>query len=252
MHKKLEEICQMGCTLTDWAKCEIGKGMKDCDTKELGMVIDMIKDICEAEEKVHKACYYKELTKVMKEYGEDLGEEEEVGERYGYDTRRYSSGRYAPKGRGHYSPVHGMGYPMHDKMFPEMFDPNQNFSDMMPMGYSRGGGNSGGGNGSSGSSSGGSRGGSSSGGSSGGSYGYGYPNMNRSEYGMSYDNYRNARKHYTASKSEGDRGEMNTHAKNHVMEAADSIKEIWKNSDDQSLKKEIKASLSALVGEMTV
>ena len=62
---------------------------------EAGKVIDMIKDLAEAEEKGWKACYYKTIIDDMYSYDQN--------DRMGYDNWRYSSGRFAPKGKGHYS-----------------------------------------------------------------------------------------------------------------------------------------------------
>lgn len=113
MEKKLTKITEIKDQLIEWSKEEIGKGREMACTEELGEVIDMIKDLAEAEEKCWKACYYKSIVEAMKE-----AKEEE--ERYGYNpnrsatTGRYTSGYimdetmmphmgYTPSGRGNRS-----------------------------------------------------------------------------------------------------------------------------------------------------
>lgn len=41
--------------------------IRNMDTRELGMVVDMIKDLAEAEEKCWKACYYKSVVEAMEQ-----------------------------------------------------------------------------------------------------------------------------------------------------------------------------------------
>lgn len=106
MHRtiqKTDRLCEIYNDLMRWAE-----NNKDCtDVKTMGEVIDMIKDIAEAEEKCWKACYYKSVVEAMDE-AEDWDEDD----RMGYDNWRYASGRYAPKGRGHKTGSRGgrMGY----------------------------------------------------------------------------------------------------------------------------------------------
>lgn len=100
MHKMIE-------CLTEKALSELENGTENIDTCEFGAVVDMIKNLNEAEyravivKSMKKADeeeeeYNKELLKVLKaEYGE------EGGRRY-YDHYRYSNGRFAPKGKGTY------------------------------------------------------------------------------------------------------------------------------------------------------
>lgn len=78
--------------LSECVKCEVDKGIDQVDTKEMGEVADIIKDLCEAE-------YYAKISKAMDEaeYGEDydyMGAYDEH-ERKGYrGQRRDSRGRY--------------------------------------------------------------------------------------------------------------------------------------------------------------
>ena len=117
MHKMIE-------CLTEKALCELEKGTENVDTCEMGQVVDMIKDLNEAEYKAvivkamkkadeEKEEYDKMLLRELKEeYGED------TGRRY-YDHYRYASGRFAPKGHGSYR--RGYEEPPYWHMTPEMY-----------------------------------------------------------------------------------------------------------------------------------
>lgn len=101
----IERMHKMQECLTEKAVNEFEKGIENVDTSEMGEVVDMIKDLAEAEYRsiISKAMkkadeeeeeYNKELLRALKdEYGE------EGGRRY-YDEYRYANGRFAPKGRG--------------------------------------------------------------------------------------------------------------------------------------------------------
>jgi hypothetical protein len=62
-----DDICEMKHTLTNLMKAELSEGAENVDAMEAGQVIDMIKDLAEAEEKHTKACYYKTLIHAMTE-----------------------------------------------------------------------------------------------------------------------------------------------------------------------------------------
>ena len=100
--------------LSEVAKCELDKGVENIDTKEMGEVAEIIKELSEAE-------YYAKISKAMDEaeYGEDydyMGAYDEY-ERKGYrGQRRDSKGRYMSR-RGYES-----------RMMPEM-----NWDDMEYM-----------------------------------------------------------------------------------------------------------------------
>ena len=104
--------------LSEVAKCELDKGVENIDTKEMGEVAEIIKELSEAE-------YYAKISKAMDEaeYGEDydyMGAYDEY-ERKGYrGQRRDSRGRYmSNRGRRGYE----------SRMMPEMYD----YSDMEYM-----------------------------------------------------------------------------------------------------------------------
>lgn len=92
----LMRIHEMKERLTEFALCEVNKPKEHICTQELGAVIDMIKDLAEAEAK----CYEAKLSKLELEMASDKDGE---GDRMGYDNWRYSSGRFAPTGQGHRS-----------------------------------------------------------------------------------------------------------------------------------------------------
>jgi hypothetical protein len=101
--------------LAETTKVELDKGIENVDTKEMGEVADIIKDLAEAE-------YYAKISKAMDEaeYGEDydyMGAYDEHS-RKGYRGQpRDSKGRYMSR-RGYES-----------RMMPEMYD----YSDMEHM-----------------------------------------------------------------------------------------------------------------------
>ena len=88
--------------LAETTKVELDKGIENIDTKEMGEVADIIKDLAEAE-------YYAKISKAMDEaeYGEDydyMGAYDEH-ERKGYrGQRRDSRGRYMSR-RGYEAPM---------------------------------------------------------------------------------------------------------------------------------------------------
>lgn len=89
--EKLKDLSEIKHKLIDAVKMELDKGVESADTEELGEVVDMIKDLASAEKDCMEASYYELVCEAM-----DDGE----SERMGYDRWRYSSGRFAPKGRG--------------------------------------------------------------------------------------------------------------------------------------------------------
>ncbi len=120
----IERIHKMIECLTEKALCELEKGAENVDTCEMGQVVDMIKDLNEAEYKAvivkamkkadeEKEEYDKMLLRELKEeYGEDAG-------RRFYDHYRYADGRFAPKGHGTYRK--GYEEPPYWHMTPEMY-----------------------------------------------------------------------------------------------------------------------------------
>ena len=85
-------------TLTEVAKCEFDKGIENIDTKEMGEVADIIKDLSEA-------MYYRTITVAMEdsEYGVDYDWEGRKGYR---GQMRDSKGRYMSRRRGYMPMMH--------------------------------------------------------------------------------------------------------------------------------------------------
>lgn len=123
--------------LSECAKVEMDKGIENIDTKEMGEVADMIKDLAEAE-------YYAKISKTMdeSEYGEDydyMGAYDEQ-DRKGYRGQpRDSRGRYMSR-RGR-----RRGYEMPMMMHDEDWEDMERMRDIdRPIGrmYYQGGGGS--------------------------------------------------------------------------------------------------------------
>jgi hypothetical protein len=111
MHVK--RIHDMVEKLTKCAEMEFEKGVENVDTKEMGEVVDIIKDLCEAE-------YYAKISKAMDEaeYGEDYDYKGAYDEnsRKGYRGQpRDSKGRYMSRRRGYEEPMGDY------EMTPEMY-----------------------------------------------------------------------------------------------------------------------------------
>lgn len=126
MHNMIEK-------LTKCAEMEFEKGVDNVDTKEMGEVVDIIKDLAEA-------MYYRTLVVAMEdsEYGEDYDEYGPMEDgRRGYrgQPRSKTSGRYMSIGDGRRSNRGRRGYdePMGGyEMTPEMYEkyPAEYYRDM--------------------------------------------------------------------------------------------------------------------------
>ena len=96
--------------LSECAKMEIDKGIENVDTKEMGEVAEIIKELSEAE-------YYAKISKAMDEaeYGEDY---DYMGS---YDEHNRKGYRGQPRdSRGRYMSRRRMGYEEPMRMMPEM------------------------------------------------------------------------------------------------------------------------------------
>lgn len=129
LKKKIEETSELKATLCDWAKQEMSKGMTAACTHELGEVIDMIKDLAEAEKELAECCYYKSIVNAMHEAQEEEELMARMGGGMGYNHNRYANGRFATKGHGNYT--HGF-HPSEREM--DMMPPYM-MKDAMGMGY---------------------------------------------------------------------------------------------------------------------
>lgn len=241
---KLKDICCLEDRLVEICKSEVCLAKPDfCG---MGEVVDMVKDLAEAEEKHWKAEYYKSIVKAM--------EKEEEDERYGYNPNRTASGRYASTGYGNRTRGGRMGFNPDDIMML-----NEPYVHMLPrqiqnvndhfMGYD-------GNNSNNSSSTGGMSSQSSSSGNNGGRYGYTpYNNSNPDfdpRYGEAYNRYKIAKRHYHDTNNTSDKEEMDTHAKEHMMDLMSSAEEIYTSSNNPELKKKIKDDLTKLVNKLPV
>lgn len=88
----IKRIHDMVEKLTKCTEMELEKGIENVDTEEMGEVVDMIKDLCEAE-------YYAKVSKAMDEHDFDNAEEIMDDGRRGYRGQpRDSRGRYMRRG----------------------------------------------------------------------------------------------------------------------------------------------------------
>lgn len=223
----LTELCQIEKDLVSTLRTVVSQGVfsKEVDGKELGELVDMVKDIAETKRNCWEAHYYETVSKAMEEYEGDPYEVIEHFEDYpmGYNRNRYKSGRYAPMGTGNRTVA---GYTPFDKrpMFQEGNDPMRPGDiiygeDMMPMmGYN------------------------------GNRDGRARNMDSRDQYGSAFREYEDARRHYTETKSLEDKNHMDEKAMEHVDRSMMTLREIWKNADP-AVKKEVASSISSLASE---
>lgn len=232
--KDIKKICER---LTEAVKYELDKGIENVDAKELGEVIDMIKDLYEGKKAVVEACYYKQVMEAMEEYGDE--EMDEDRRFYRGQPRSRTSGRYMSRGDGRRGNSGRRGY---EEMMPDYEEMEQmRDMDRYAMGrmyYSEGGsqgGSSTSGRGSSqgGSSSGGGSRGYSEGGNQGGSQG---GNQGGGRGGQSSSRSENARRNYTEMKQMNKGG------------SAEEKKENMANLEEYL--KELSSEMTDLVGDM--
>lgn len=76
-----------------------------------------------------------------------------------------------------------------------------------------------------------------------------YASMYR--YGLAYKDYRDSMKHYSETRSEWDKEEMDEHAVEHVSDTISTLRDIWKHVSTEN-KKKIKADITSLLNEMVV
>lgn len=124
-----------------------------------------------------------------------------------------------------------MGYKMSEKPYIDAYLYDPDFDDNMRYGYNRTGYN-----------------GSSSMGNS--RMGYmDWEGSNDNEYGKSYGQYRDAKRHYTETKSSTDKEMMDRYANEHLDKTIATVKEMWADADP-SRRTKMKTELSALVNSL--
>lgn len=223
---KNEEVKQAKETLFGWVKEEISGGKQCFDVDSTGKTIDMVKDLAETEAKCAESLYYMTVIAAMLEGDEPSYENGNMG----YNHRHLNSGRFAKSGRGHVVSGHGSSYGFHPGPFMDqepyidgyIHDPNDFRRRMNPnLGYDDG---------------------------------RHWDNEGergpKSKYGKAYDDYKEARRHYTVSKNHEDKEKMDHHIMEHVENALESMLEMWESSDDVMLKKRISDEASKVLNQM--
>lgn len=204
---ELDEIKEMKKKLSGWLKEELecGKDYVACHYEAIGEIVDMVKDLAETEEKCMKAKYYETVTEAMHEY--DHGDMEEEEGPYGYDHYRYASGRFAPKGHGHYSAA-GYTAPTF-KSNVRVHDPHMD-----------------------------------------GSFKMGYQDMeSRTGKGKTYDEFDDARRHYSDTGKAEDLREMNDKLGKHLSNTIEQIREMADVANPE-MRKKLKRDVSGLMDEI--
>lgn len=113
----IKRIHEMEEKLTECALSQLNKGLEDVDTCEMGAVVDMIKDLADAEKNARISKSMEESTDI-----ENLDTFDYYNDRRYYDNYRYkNSGRYAPKGKGTYVGRYGYEEPPYYHMSPERY-----------------------------------------------------------------------------------------------------------------------------------
>lgn len=169
--EKMKDLCSIKATLVDSVKEQLSHGIECVDAHEMGEVVDMIKDIYEAENYCMQSKYYKSIVEAMTDGS------------YGYNPNRYaSSGRYASAGHGSrygYMPyLEGEDYNMQQYL---TGDPTE-FADQMKLRFGYMDQNE-----------------------------PKMMNKPVSTYGAAYDSWSDARKHYTKTGSSEDKERMERH-----------------------------------------
>lgn len=230
IHEMLEKVSEI-------ALSELNiKGACNVDTDEMGKVVDMIKDLAEAEKAAWEKCYYKEVVEAMKE-ADEFDEIVYKEGKAGYDRWRNSHGRFAPKGRGHEtSMAMATGrYGFTPDVYPYYDDPRM-WKDgewIGPMGYSRGDQRNMRPDNRKGDSS------SDRIAASASRMGYTpeHEDLDHPYRKSPYDHYKEARRHYHESGSQEHKRMMDEKAKECISETIDTMKDIFVQSDPQMQQK---------------
>lgn len=209
----IERICKMKEKLMCATEAQFSGGLECVDTNEAGDVVDMIKDLAETEEKIWKACYYKTVIKAMHEQDDMDGEQPWYMDLFDMGKAGYDNYRYAD---GRFAPkghgtYHRRGYMPDKKMFKDdmHWDAGRDWNEGR----------------------------------------MGYDEQPQSQYGHSYDSYKDAKRHYTETHSSDDKKEMDKHAKDHVHGAMETMRDIWSEADPD-LRQQMKQDLTKLVSDM--
>lgn len=240
--------------LLGWIESEIHEGKESMACPEamegVGKLVDMVKDLSEAE----KCCMEKKYYEVMTCLALEEDGDPELNTRMGYDHWRYADGKYAPKGRGHrsgYTPQHIS--PRAIDMIPESMRDSMVNPHMVRMGYDSGDRENM----------------SHSGGRGSDEYGASEPNRSHmghdwpeydgrgtSIYGQDYDNYKSAKRHYHEAGGTTEKGKMHHQEMNRSIEkaathTAEALMEMWEDADPETRQK-VEKSVTKLATEMKI
>lgn len=69
------------------------------------------------------------------------------------------------------------------------------------------------------------------------------------QYGKAFREYERSRKHYTATKDESDKMEMQKHMNEHIRDIITTVRQMWKESD-QEQKMHLKHDMQSLLEDM--
>lgn len=206
----MERIKKMKETLICWCEQEINCGPEGANIECLGKVVDMVKDLAEAEEKCTKAAYYSTVMDAME------GSEDHA-KRYGYDNWRYSSsGRFAPKGHGSY------GYePFNDRVrvHNEDMDMHQGGTYRNSGAHSRYG------------------------------YSDMRPMYDWSDKGMHYDEYKNAKRHYQESGKKEDLMHLDRKMSENITNVISQLREMSEDASPE-MRKSLKMDMENLMKDI--
>lgn len=192
---------------------QLAKGVECWEGEGMSQLSDMIKDMEEAQEKHWKSCYYKLVCEAM--LGATPEYDETKTRRSGYNHRHMANGQFATAGHGHMVAGFHMDPSMTEMSYMNAYmqDPKEFEREMNRRHFSDGHMDG--------------------------------PNMRdgwnhrgrRSGYGQSYEEYQDAKRHYTETKSMQDKEKMNHHAEKHTEEFIDSFKELYMDADPMLQKR---------------
>lgn len=210
------EYCDMIKTLVSTAKQEIAKGVfcPEVDGDGLGKVVDMIKDLESAKKDYYEACYYKEVVKAMKGYDDKEQWPEEEEERpMGYNHSRNAKGQFTSRPSSSMR-VRGF-HPDYRMMIPKLHEDllNNPMTRNVMMGYPDDG------------------------------------SMMNSEHGRIYDEYSNAKRNYTETRSASDKTMAEKRGKEYFVNGLRNMLEIYQDADPV-MKKELKENFMGVMEEM--
>lgn len=225
LEMKLKDVREIKEKLTEWTKEYVDQGRDCVDTEELGEVVDMIKDLAKVEKSCWEAKYFESIVKAMEEAEDDNDDFMGYNSHRSARTGRYISG-YSPSGAGNRSQSGTrMGYNpvMANTPFIDEYLNDGQMNEYRMMGY--------------------------------GSGRISGEGSRRGEevgrHGRAYNEYEQARRHYTQTQSMTDKQEMDKHAHEHIADAIATVRDIWTNADPD-MRKRMKSDFEALVKDMAV